>query len=87
MTAFRGLVRHGDSGGPVVNADGAVETTVFAAREGSDAGYGVPTAVVRKALAAAHGSVFDRRLRALGGSDGTSLVAPVRLRRRFVKPS
>ena len=57
VTAFRGVVRHGDSGGPVVNADGAVETTVFAAREGSDAGYGVPTAAVRKALAAARGPV------------------------------
>jgi S1-C subfamily serine protease len=53
VTAFRGIVRHGDSGGPVVNGDGAVETTVFAAREGSNAGYGVPTAIVRKALAAA----------------------------------
>ncbi len=57
VTTFRGVVRHGDSGGPVVNADGAVETTVFAAREGSDAGYGVPTTVVRRALAAARGPV------------------------------
>ena len=40
-----------------MNAEGAVEATVFAAREGSDAGYGVPTSIVRKALAGARGPV------------------------------
>jgi S1-C subfamily serine protease len=43
----RGSVRHGDSGGPTVNAAGAVETTVFAARLGSEGGFGVPSDVVR----------------------------------------
>jgi S1-C subfamily serine protease len=50
VTGFRGRVRHGNSGGPVVNERGEVEATVFAARAGSDSGYGVPTAIVRKAL-------------------------------------
>jgi S1-C subfamily serine protease len=57
VTGFRGIVRHGDSGGPVVNAAGDVEATVFAAREGSNAGYGVPTSIVRKALDRARGPV------------------------------
>ena len=50
ITALRGRVRHGDSGAPAVDADGRVETTVFAARRGARAGYGVPTNVVRRAL-------------------------------------
>ena len=32
VTSLSGQVRHGNSGGPAVNAAGAVETTVFAAR-------------------------------------------------------
>ena len=51
VTALSGLVRHGNSGGPAVNAAGEVEATIFAARIGSRAGYGVPAAVVRRALA------------------------------------
>jgi S1-C subfamily serine protease len=47
ITSVRGSVRHGDSGGPTVNAAGAVETTVFAARLGSEGGFGVPSDVVR----------------------------------------
>jgi S1-C subfamily serine protease len=50
VTSFRGRVRKGNSGGPAVNARGEVETTVFAARTGSDGGYGVPSELVRKAL-------------------------------------
>jgi hypothetical protein len=50
-------VRHGDSGAPAVDADGAVETTVFAARRGSRAGYGVPSEAVRRALDKADGPV------------------------------
>ena len=52
MTAFRGLVRSGNSGGPVVGANGRVVTTVFAATTGGGqrGGYGVPNAVVRRAL-------------------------------------
>jgi S1-C subfamily serine protease len=57
ITALRGRVRHGDSGAPAVDADGAVETTVFAARRGARAGYGVPTSAVRRALDDAEGPV------------------------------
>lgn len=57
ITSLRGLVRHGNSGGPAVDASGAVETTVFAARIGSRAGYGVPAESVRRALARARGRV------------------------------
>jgi S1-C subfamily serine protease len=57
VTGFRGRVRHGNSGGPVVNERGEVEATVFAARTGSDSGYGVPTAIVRKAVSGASGRV------------------------------
>jgi S1-C subfamily serine protease len=57
VTSFRGRVRHGNSGGPVVNERGEVEATVFASRPGSEAGYGVPTDIVRRALARADGPV------------------------------
>jgi S1-C subfamily serine protease len=52
MTAFRGVVRSGNSGGPVVGADGRVLATVFAATTGGGprGGYGVPNDVVRNAL-------------------------------------
>ena len=50
VTAVAGLVRHGNSGGPAVDSSGAVETTVFAARVGSRSGYGVPPALVQRAL-------------------------------------
>ena len=53
ITAVAGLVRHGDSGGPAVDSDGFVQTTMFAARLGSPVGYGVPNALVRRALASA----------------------------------
>jgi S1-C subfamily serine protease len=53
ITALKAIVRHGDSGGPAVDASGAVEATVFAARIDQAAGYGVPTDVVRRVLAAA----------------------------------
>lgn len=51
ITALEGRVRHGDSGGPAVDAAGAVELTIFAAKVGQPAGYGVPTGVVRRVLA------------------------------------
>jgi S1-C subfamily serine protease len=51
ITSLRGLVRHGNSGGPAVDARGDVQTTVFAARVGSKSGYGVPADPVRRALA------------------------------------
>ena len=55
ITSLRGLVRSGNSGGPVVDRKGRVITTVFAARTSGQAGggYGVPNAVVRDALARA----------------------------------
>ena len=52
---------HGNSGGPAVNAAGAVETTVFAARLSGGGGYGVPASIVRRALAAASGPVSTGR--------------------------
>ena len=57
ITSVRGVVRHGDSGGPAVDGAGRVQTTIFAARVGSTGGYGVPSAAVRQALASAHGPV------------------------------
>jgi uncharacterized membrane protein required for colicin V production len=53
ITVLSGRVRHGDSGGPAVDREGRVETMVFAARIGSDSGYGVPSDVLRKDLDAA----------------------------------
>ena len=50
VTAVAGNVRHGDSGGPAVDAAGAVESTIFAKRAGSPSGFGVPTSLVRRAL-------------------------------------
>jgi uncharacterized membrane protein required for colicin V production len=57
ITSLQGRIEHGDSGGPAVDASGAVESTMFAARVGSTGGYGVPAAVVRLALAHARGPV------------------------------
>lgn len=58
LTALRGTVRPGNSGGPMVDGRGRVVTTVFAAtRSGPPGGYGVPNAVVRRALAEASGAV------------------------------
>ena len=53
VTTIRGSIRSGNSGGPVVDARGRVITTVFAQRVGTDGGYGVPTDVVRAAIAGA----------------------------------
>jgi S1-C subfamily serine protease len=61
VTAISGLVRHGNSGGPAVNSDGAVEATVFAARIGARAGYGVPAAPVRGDLLRARKPVSTGR--------------------------
>ena len=51
VTTLRGVVRHGNSGGPAVDGQGRVEATIFASRIGSAAGYAVPSAIVRDALA------------------------------------
>jgi S1-C subfamily serine protease len=54
ITSLRGAVRSGNSGGPMVDADGQVVTTVFAATtSGPRGGFGVPNAIVRAALARA----------------------------------
>jgi uncharacterized membrane protein required for colicin V production len=50
VTAVRGLVRHGNSGGPAVDENGAVEATIFAARIGTAAGYGIPAGPVEADL-------------------------------------
>ncbi len=51
ITSLRGKIQHGDSGGPAVDARGAVQSTMFAARVGETGGYGIPVEVVRRALA------------------------------------
>ena len=53
VTTLRGLVRNGNSGGPAVDGQGRVQATIFASRVGSAAGYAVPSAIVREALAEA----------------------------------
>jgi len=53
ITAVAGRVRHGDSGGPTVDAAGVVRTTVFAARLGSATGYGIPSVIVVRAVRSA----------------------------------
>lgn len=50
ITAVAGRVRHGNSGGPAVDASGVVRATLFAARIGSNSGYGVPRSIVAHAL-------------------------------------
>jgi S1-C subfamily serine protease len=51
-------VRSGNSGGPMVDRDGHVVTTIFAATtQGPRGGYGVPNSVVRRALSDASGPV------------------------------
>ena len=58
MTGLRGLVRPGNSGGPMVDGQGRVVTTVFAATtRGPRGGYGVPNAVVERALTEARSPV------------------------------
>jgi hypothetical protein len=53
ITSLRGLVRSGNSGGPMVDGRGRVVTTIFAATvaDNGRTGFGVPDSVVRDALA------------------------------------
>jgi len=56
VTSFRVYVRPGNSGGPAVNANGQVVSTIFASRTDSyNSGYGVPSRIVRQHLRAAAG--------------------------------
>jgi S1-C subfamily serine protease len=66
LTSLRGRVRHGNSGSPAVNADGAVETMVFASLIGARGGLGVPTKIVARAVADAQ----------RGGTVSTGACAP-----------
>ena len=58
LTALRGEVHSGNSGGPLVDGDGRVMGTVFAATtEGKPGGYAVPNDVVASALRDSTGAV------------------------------
>lgn len=63
LTPLRGLVRPGNSGGPLVSVGGEVLTTVFASTTGGGVpgGYGVANATVANALRQAHGPVGTGR--------------------------
>ena len=51
VTTFRVFVRPGNSGGPAVNADGEVVSTIFASRaDASNVGYGIPSQIVQRHL-------------------------------------
>jgi hypothetical protein len=59
ITSLRGQVRSGNSGGPMVDGQGRVVTTIFAATVsgGSRSGFGVPDSIVGEALGRARGPV------------------------------
>jgi S1-C subfamily serine protease len=62
ITALRGRVRPGNSGGPMVDRSGHVVATVFAAITGSpsgDGGFAVPNALIRQQLVAARHQVHS----------------------------
>ncbi len=56
VVPLRGVLRHGDSGGPVVNRAGQVVAMMFAADEGGGVagGFGVPLGAIREALTTMH---------------------------------
>lgn len=58
MLSLRGRVQHGNSGGPLVDAQGRVAGTVFAASTATRrrGGFAVPNSVVQKILRDAHGN-------------------------------
>jgi S1-C subfamily serine protease len=64
LTPLRGLVRPGNSGGPLIDGDGQVLTTVFASTVGGgpDGGYGVANATVVHLLAEADGAGPDAQV-------------------------
>jgi S1-C subfamily serine protease len=57
ITALRGVVRPGNSGGPLLDGHGRVVATVFAALTGTarPGGFAISNAIVRAQLAHAHG--------------------------------
>jgi S1-C subfamily serine protease len=56
VTSFRVYVRPGNSGGPAVDSDGRVVSTIFASRTDSEnSGYGVPSRIVQRHLRTAAG--------------------------------
>ena len=58
IASLRGVVRSGNSGGPMVDGSGRVVATIFAATtSGPRGGYAVPNDVVRRALAGANNPV------------------------------
>jgi S1-C subfamily serine protease len=59
VTSLRGLVRSGNSGGPLVDTSGDVVGTIFASTLGGTArsGLAVPDTIVQNALQSAHGQV------------------------------
>jgi S1-C subfamily serine protease len=58
IAALRGIVRSGNSGGPMVDGDGRVVATIFAATtSGPRGGYAVPNDLVRRTLDGANNAV------------------------------
>jgi uncharacterized membrane protein required for colicin V production len=53
VTAIRGVVEPGSSGGPGIDAQGRVRTTVFARRPRETGGYGIPVELVQKVVSQA----------------------------------
>jgi S1-C subfamily serine protease len=53
VTAVAGRLRHGNSGGPAIDARGRVQATIFAARLGSESGFGIPASIVERDLRSA----------------------------------
>lgn len=51
MTSVRGKVRHGNSGGPAVDASGEVQATIFGQSKDGGIALGVPATVIKAALA------------------------------------
>jgi S1-C subfamily serine protease len=57
ITSLRGLVRSGNSGGPAVDGEGEVVTTIFASAIGERTGFGVPATTTQEALRSANAPV------------------------------
>ena len=80
VVPLRGLLRHGDSGGPVVNAAGRVVAMMFAADSQGHGGFGVPIDAIRAldADASTHAGL-DRPLHQLTAAS-TSASEPIAFR-------